>query len=169
MGSNVARPKIATSAVPAGADEVGADAPSGPQLSSAVSMWQAFLLRKATQKVTAMAEAALGPHGLTMRHFGVLSAVEAEPGLNQRVLGEGLRIDRSTVVALADDLERADLLERRRGVDRRTFSLHLTGHGTERLAYFKQLVADVHTEFLAPLSPAEQAMLRDLLFKIAAP
>ena len=168
MGSNVARAKTASSAVPADADEVGADTPRAPELSSAVSMWQAFLLRKATQKVSGMAEAVLGPHGLTMRHFGVLSAVEAEPGLNQRVLGEGLRIDRSTVVALADDLERAELLERRRGVDRRTFSLHLTEHGKQRLAYFKELVAGVHTEFLAPLSPAEQAMLRDLLFKVAA-
>jgi DNA-binding MarR family transcriptional regulator len=140
-----------------------------PELSSAVSMWHAFLLRKATQKVSGMTEAVLSPHGLSMRHFGVLSAVQAEPGLNQRVLGEGLRIDRSTVVALADDLERAGLLERRRGADRRTFSLHLTPHGVERLRAFKELVAGVHAEFLAPLSAAEQAMLRDLLFKIAAP
>ncbi|MFN2495529.1 MAG: MarR family winged helix-turn-helix transcriptional regulator [Pseudonocardiaceae bacterium] len=113
-----------------------------------------------------MADAVLGPLGLTLRHFGVLSSVEAEPGQNQRVLGERLRIDRTTVVALTDDLERAGLLERRRGVDRRAFSLHLTEAGATRLAELKSMMRDVHAEFLAPLSPAEQAMLHDLLLKL---
>jgi MarR family transcriptional regulator, lower aerobic nicotinate degradation pathway regulator len=135
-------------------------------LSPATSVWHAFLLRKATQRITSMAEAVLGPHGLTLRHFGVLCSVEAEPGQSQRVLGERLRIDRTTIVALTDDLERAGLLERRRGVDRRVFSLHLTEVGTTHLSKLKNVVDEVHTEFLAPLSPAEQAMLHDLLLKL---
>lgn len=143
---------------------------AGPatELSPTVSMWHAFLLRKVTQRVTSMAEAALGPYGLTMRHFGVLSSAAADPGVTQRMVGERLRIDRTTVVAISDDLEQAGLLERRRGVDRRTFALHLTDNGVARLETFKKLMSEVHAEFLAPLTPAEQTTLHDLLFKLAS-
>ncbi len=123
----------------------------------------AFLLRKATQRVTGMAETALGPHGLTLRHFGILSTVAAEPGINQRLVGERLLIDRTTVVSLTDDLEDVGLVERRRGADRRSFSLHLTDDGRARLTDLMLSVAEVHAEFLAPLSPADRAKLRDLL------
>ncbi len=154
------------------ASEPAPPAPGNPptpgDLSPAVAMWHAFLLRKATQRVTAMSEEALSPYGLSMQHFGVLSSAEADPGLNQRVVGERLRINRTTLVALCDDLEEAGLLERRRGVDRRSFLLYLTDDGKVRLGELKKLTAEVHAAFLAPLSPAEQAMLHDLLFKLAS-
>lgn len=158
----------ATGSVPAQGATEGVEAPSAIELSPAASAWHAFLLRKAAQRVTEMAEAVLGQHGLTMRHFGVLTAIEDEPGQNQRGVGERLRIDRTTVVALTDDLENAGLLERRRGLDRRMFALYLTPAGTERLAELKRLTATVHDRFLANLSPAERAMLRELLIKVVA-
>ncbi len=135
-------------------------------LSPAASMWHAFLLRKAAQQVSNMAEDALNPLGLTMRHFGVLTAIEAEPGQNQRGVGERLRIDRTTVVALTDDLENAGLLERRRGTDRRMFALYLTEVGQARLAELKDLTGAVHEKFLAKLSSSERDTLRDLLIKV---
>ncbi|MFL6163361.1 MAG: MarR family winged helix-turn-helix transcriptional regulator [Jatrophihabitantaceae bacterium] len=137
-------------------------------LSPATSVWHAFLLRKAAQRVTTMAEEMLHPHGLTMRHFGVLSAIEAEPGQNQRGVGERLRIDRTTVVALTDDLESAGLLERRRGSDRRMFALYLTEAGKERLVELKDLTTAVHEQFLTNLSEDERETLRDLLVKVLA-
>jgi MarR family transcriptional regulator, lower aerobic nicotinate degradation pathway regulator len=133
-------------------------------LSLVLSQWHAFLLRKAAQRVTALAEAVLAP--LTLRHFGVLSAAAAEPGLNQRVIGERLRIDRTTIVAVTDDLEGAGLLERRRGSDRRTFALFLTETGRGRLAELERRVAEVHAEFLKPLSAAERTTLRALLLRL---
>jgi len=146
----------------------GAETRSVLELSPAASAWHAFLLRKAAQRVTAMTEAVLSQHGLTMRHFGVLTAIEDEPGQNQRGVGERLRIDRTTVVTLTDDLENAGLLERRRGLDRRMFALYLTPFGVERLAELKRLTAAVHDEFLANLSDAERVTLRDLLIKVVA-
>jgi DNA-binding MarR family transcriptional regulator len=136
--------------------------------SPATSVWHAFLLRKAAHRVTSMAEEMLHPHGLTMRHFGVLSAIEAEPGQNQRGVGERLRIDRTTVVALTDDLETAGLLERRRGSDRRMFALFLTPAGEHRLAELKELTAVVHERFLANLTEQERDTLRNLLIKVLA-
>src|SRR3954452_22757475 len=129
-------------------------------LSPATSVWHAFLLRKAAQRVTSMAEETLHPYGLTMRHFGVLSSIEAEPGQNQRGVGERLRIDRTTVVALTDDLESAGLLERRRGSDRGVFALFLTPAGKTRLGELKELTAAVHDRFLANLTEQERDLLR---------
>jgi MarR family transcriptional regulator, lower aerobic nicotinate degradation pathway regulator len=136
--------------------------------SSATSVWHCFLLREATQRVTAMAEEMLHPQGLTMRHLGVLGAIEAEPGQNQRGVGERLRIDRTTVVALTDDLEGAGLLERRRGSDRRMFALFLTPAGHARLAELNELTAAVHEKFLVNLSEDERDALHRLLVKVLA-
>lgn len=163
-GSEAARPESGPEA--ATVNETWAAERVG--LSPAVWGWHAFLLRKATQRVSGIAEEVLGPTGLTLRHFGILSTVEAEPGQTQRLVGARLRIDRTTMVALTDDLERLGLLERRRGTDRRTVALHLTPAGTKRLVELKKIVARVHEDFLAVLTPAEQAMLRDLLFKLVA-
>lgn len=137
-----------------------------PDLSPATSPWHAFLLRTAAQRVTGMAEQMLQPHGLTIRHLGVLSAIEAEPGQNQRGVGERLRIDRTTVVALTDDLEGAGLVERRRGTDRRMFALYLTPAGQDRLAELKELTAEVHERFLVNLSAEERETLRQLLIRL---
>src|SRR5581483_4357332 len=102
-------------------------------------------LRQLAQHLTALVESALVPAGITLRHFGVLIAVQANPGLNQREIGEMLHIDRTTVVALADELELAGLLERRRGADRRSFALHLTREGAERTARLQVMVEQVQT------------------------
>jgi DNA-binding MarR family transcriptional regulator len=135
-----------------------------PELPEPLSVWHAFLLRKAAQRITELAEARIGD--LTLRHFGVLSLVGAEPGQNQRAVGESLRIDRTTIVAVTDSLERDNLLERRRGQDRRTFELHLTAQGLERLQLLQALVGHAHEEFLRPLSPEEQTMLSSLLLRL---
>jgi MarR family transcriptional regulator, lower aerobic nicotinate degradation pathway regulator len=141
---------------------------TGSPISSAASAWHAFLLRKAAQRVTSMADVVLDPLHLTLRHFGLMLAVEDDPGANQRLIGQRLRIDRTTIVGIVDDLEAAKLIRRQRGTDRRSFALHLTAAGEARLAELKPLLGDVHREFLAPLTTAERMMLRDLLLKLTS-
>lgn len=160
------RPIVGGSQEPASGVDVRPVPAHAGELSPAAAVWHAFLLRKATQRISGMAEAILNPSGLTLRHFGVLCAVEDEPGQSQRVLGERLRIDRTTVVALTDELEKFGLLERRRGADRRAFSLYLTSDGAARLETLKGLVEEIQSAFLAPLSPAERAMLHEMLLKL---
>ncbi|MFI1172648.1 MarR family winged helix-turn-helix transcriptional regulator [Streptomyces melanogenes] len=132
-----------------------------------LQQWHGFLLRKAAQAVTECAERNLCPLHVTMRQFGVLSVVAAEPGLNQRAVGNKLRIDRTTIVALVDKLEGTGLMERRRGPDRRTSALHLTEQGIARLLEAQEVLAEVHQEFLGPLSAEEREALRNLLVRLA--
>lgn len=62
------------------------------------------------------------------------------------------------MVAVVDDLERSDLVVRRRDPsDRRAYALHLTASGRSVLARARTVVRDAEDEFLAPLSSAERA------------
>jgi DNA-binding MarR family transcriptional regulator len=135
-------------------------------LSNELLVWHAHLLRKAGQEIAELAEAALSPLGITLRQFGVLNVVAAESGLSQRSIGAKLRIDRTTIVDLIDDLEEADLVVRERGVDRRTFALYLSRHGARTLAQARDRVQQVHETFLEPLSPQERDVLRSLLLRL---
>ncbi|MCT2590997.1 MarR family transcriptional regulator [Streptomyces sp. N2-109] len=125
-----------------------------------------FLLRKASQRITERAHEALSPFNLTLRHFGVLNLVDLEEGQIQRAIGAKLGIDRTTIVTLADDLERAGLLERRRGQDRRSFALYLTPQGVAQLRQLRRLIELVQEEFLEPLSTTERETLRELLLRL---
>ncbi|OAR24010.1 hypothetical protein A8W25_16215 [Streptomyces sp. ERV7] len=131
-----------------------------------LQQWHGFLLRKAAQVVTGSVERDLSPLQVTMRQFGVLSVVAAEPGLNQRAVGSKLRINRMTVVTLVDKLEGTGLMERRRCPDRRSLALHLTERGGIRLREAQEVLAEVHREFLSPLSAEERDALREILVRL---
>ena len=71
--------------------------------------------------------AALEPFGLHPRHFGVMTVLDARPGTTQQDLADHSRVDRSSMVAVLDELESRGLAERRPDpADRRKRSIHLT-------------------------------------------
>src|SRR4051812_39850920 len=78
--------------------------------------------------------AALEPYGLHPRHFGVMTVLDARPGVTQQDLSDHSRVDRSSMVALLDELEDMGLAERRADpADRRKRSIHLTEQGRAQL------------------------------------
>lgn len=139
---------------------------TGPLLCEGLRQWHGFLLCRAARTVAGSVERDLSPLQVTMRQFDVLSVVAAEPGINQRAVGNILRINRMTVVTLVDKLEGTGLMERRRGPDRRALALHLTERGLRRLREAQEVLAGVHREFLGPLSTEESEALRALLVRL---
>src|SRR2546423_10036548 len=74
--------------------------------------------------------ALLAPHGLHPGDFGVLVVIAKRPGLTQQQLAEMSNIDRSSMVALLDELEARGLAERRpHPDDRRKRCIYLTSKG----------------------------------------
>jgi DNA-binding MarR family transcriptional regulator len=74
--------------------------------------------------------AALEPFGLHPRHFGVMTVLDARPGITQQDLADHSRVDRSSMVAVLDELAARGLAERRADpADRRKHSIHLTDEG----------------------------------------
>jgi DNA-binding MarR family transcriptional regulator len=112
----------------------------------------------------AAANRALQAHQVELRHLGVLATLAEAGPLSQRALIDRLQVDKSSMVYIIDELERQGLAERHRNEhDRRSYAVHLTPAGRDRLAAANATAADAMTELLAPLSAAERRQLHQLL------
>jgi DNA-binding MarR family transcriptional regulator len=111
----------------------------------------------------AVAELPGGPRG-----YLVLSIAAAGAVRNQAGIAEHLGVDRTVMTYLLDDLESAQLIERKADpADRRSRQIVLTAQGRRQLATLSDRVAQVEHELLADLSESESAQLRALLGRAA--
>ena len=126
-----------------------------------------FLLYRAAEESHALANQMLAGMALSARQAGILTIVtELEP-MTQKALGEALRIDRTTMVALLDDLEDKGYVVRQRlPGDRRAFLVHPTDSGRAAKAAAVQILDEQQRRFLAPLTPAERRQFAALLTRL---
>jgi DNA-binding MarR family transcriptional regulator len=123
-----------------------------------------YLLSKAHHRVHVRANEALEPLGLTVKQYGLLTLLVHEGPISQGRLGEVMRIDRTTMVALIDDLERAGHVDRTRNPeDRRAYALAATASGKRVQRDATTLVKRVYDEALSPLSTDERRELVRML------
>jgi MarR family transcriptional regulator, lower aerobic nicotinate degradation pathway regulator len=126
----------------------------------------------AAQSAQEVADRALEPLGMTVRHFGVMTFLrfEAEDQgspLSQQAIGERLRVDRTTMVSLIDELERKGYVKRERNPDdRRAYVIRLTPAGRRAQARAEQAVDRQASEFFGRLSEAEREELSRLLTRL---
>ncbi len=111
---------------------------------------------------------ALEPMGLRPRHYAVLSALVEHPELStQHGVGGCLAIDPSTMVAVADELERRGLVSRRRDpADRRRYCLSVTPSGQQEHDACRAVAAHVEAELLDGLDEDDRSALRHLLQQV---
>lgn len=110
----------------------------------------------------------LAPTGLQPRHLAILRFIAMEEGQTQSALGDGLQIAPSRMVALIDELEERDLVERRTNpADRRARALYLTGHGRKALAAAMKRAMAHERKLCAPLGDAERGQLIAMLQRLA--
>ncbi|AZS83816.1 MarR family winged helix-turn-helix transcriptional regulator [Streptomyces griseoviridis] len=104
----------------------------------------------------------------TSPQFAVLNALAAEPGLDQRTVGERVGLDRSTVAEVISRLGRRGLLDKVRDPgDGRRFLLRLTDDGLRVHRRLAVRTARMNQIFLAPLSDAEQQTFFALIRRVA--
>jgi DNA-binding MarR family transcriptional regulator len=127
-----------------------------------------YQLRLAQQAVFRDFERAADGLGVSPGRFGMLILVEANPGVSQSRLAQEIGLDRSTLVAILDALEDAQLVERRAGEDRRSNGLWLTRRGKAVVQKMKARVAEHEARVAARLTAAEQRRLLELLRRLAA-
>ena len=108
--------------------------------------------------------------GLSGKGFGALILLVQEGPLSQQRLGERQGIDRTTMVAVVDELERAGFVERRRDPrDRRAYSLQATAKGRRVLQRAGEATMRAEDQFLAPLPAAERSRLKRMLGTLLEP
>lgn len=141
------------------------DAPSLGGLETTVG----FLLRLAQVAVFKDLLAALKPFDLRVTDLSVLMVIEATPGLQQRTIGDVLRIQRPNLVIILDQLQTRGLV--RRGPvpgDRRSYALSLTPEGAALLRQAKAAHAAHHRKVLEALGDLEPERMLLALERIAA-
>ena len=99
--------------------------------------------------------------------FSVLVLAESNPGIAQIELARQLAIDKASVVALIDKLERAGLITRRRStVDRRRNGLFVSAAGARQLKSLKRDISRHEKRFRQRMSRPELQQLITLLQRL---
>jgi polyisoprenoid-binding protein YceI len=129
----------------------------------------AYLLNDAAQSVRAAFGSALEPLAISPRQVGVLEVLARREPMRQQEIGALLGIDRTSVVAVIDELEQRGYVVRQADpTDRRAYALRLTEAGRSAAATGQAALTEAQRRFLEPLSKGEWDTLRELLRKLAS-
>jgi DNA-binding MarR family transcriptional regulator len=111
----------------------------------------------------------LGPLDLKVVEFSILVLVASNHQINQKRLGQALDVSAPNMAVTLDRLVERGWVERVRGTqDRRAQHIHLTPKGQELVHRAEKIAATMENASLRVLSPAERALLIELLMKVAA-
>jgi MarR family transcriptional regulator, organic hydroperoxide resistance regulator len=130
-----------------------------------------WLINRAAHGLREAMDAEANAHGTSIRGQIVLTALvqqheQAKP-YSQLALGHALGVDKTTMTALLDKLERQGLVVRTPDpTDRRARIPVPTDAGRELQAKLYRQLRSVEERMLSPLSPAEQDQLRDMLRRL---
>jgi DNA-binding MarR family transcriptional regulator len=123
-----------------------------------------FLLRRAHQISAAVFEEECREVGLTPAQFGVLTVLDAQPGLGQSQLARSLGFDKVTVLRVLRGLETRGLVTRSPAQDnRRNICAALTPDGIAALAQAQKPAERAYRRLLSPLDREQQNQLVGLL------
>jgi len=129
-----------------------------------------FMLIRASARAGRLAADSLEAVGIDARDYGVLALIAELGPLSQQNLAQLLHVDRSTMVALVDELESRGLVRRRRNPsDRRAYAIEATSDGLRAQERAAGLLAECERHFLDPLSSEDQRAFRALLRRVASP
>ncbi|CAH1664409.1 MULTISPECIES: MarR family transcriptional regulator [unclassified Chelatococcus] len=128
----------------------------GPLLAHAARQWRRAVDRH------------LQPFDLTEATWLPLLRIARAPHpMYQKDLAASLSLDRSSVVRLLDSLQRAGLVERREGRDRRTKAIVLTALGHATVQRVEVFAREVREMALADVAPDDLATTMRVLDHIA--
>jgi DNA-binding MarR family transcriptional regulator len=110
----------------------------------------------------------LGPLGLKAVEFSILVLVASNTEVNQKQLGQALDVSAPNMAITLDRMVERGWVQRVRSTkDRRSMWIHLTVAGKDLVQRAEKIAATMENASLRMLSPAEQALLVELLLKVA--
>ncbi len=128
-----------------------------------------YTLRRAHLASWRQYVAVIGEQKLRPGLFSLMVLVGSNPGIAQIELGTHLGIDKASIVALLDRLEKAGLLERCRSVrDRRRQGIFLTNKGSAELETLIVQVRSLERQMAGRFTRAEMEQLLGLLQRLYA-
>jgi DNA-binding MarR family transcriptional regulator len=110
----------------------------------------------------------LGPLDLRAVEFSILVLVASNGELNQKQLCEALEVSAPNMAVTLDRMVERGWVARVRGTrDRRAMHIHLTEAGQALVQRAEKIASTMENPALRMLSPAERALLIELLMKVA--
>ncbi len=126
------------------------------------------LIRRCHQIAVALLLEECSRFNITPVQYGILSALEAYPEIEQNQLPGIIAVDRSTIGSVAFRLEERGLIQRRGDkIDRRRKKLSLTRAGEEFLEEVTEKVEKAQRSILAPLDEEERVEFIRLMSKMS--
>ena len=126
-----------------------------------------YLLRRAQMVAYADFIAELAALDLSPGQFGVLTVIDANPGLRQSEVSSALGIQKTNFVAVVNGFERRGIAVRKPAAgDRRSYALHLTPKGKALLRRARAAQARHEARLVERLGTKGRAQLLDLLEKL---
>ena len=126
-----------------------------------------FLFIQAAKIIRRSVEEALAPMELHSYEYGLLKVISVTGPLSQQVFADRFSIDKTTVVDIVKNLEKRDLIYRKRSdLDRRVKLLHLTPRGNATVTRATKRVHKAHREFIDPLSDEEWDLTKRVILKL---
>jgi MarR family 2-MHQ and catechol resistance regulon transcriptional repressor len=105
----------------------------------------------------------LAKNSLTESQFNVLDALFHLGHLTQKELGKKLLKSGGNITMVIDNLEKLELVKRKRGEkDRRTFAVHLTVEGRNKIKFVLPGIVKFINEEMNILTPKEQHELQKM-------
>lgn len=129
-----------------------------------------FLVAMAAAQTREVYQQAIGtPFDLRTVEFTLLMLLLTNGSASPKQIARTMDLPAPNVTALVDRLAARELIERRRSsTDGRALQVLLTAAGQKLAKQAHQVSLSSEAELLQRLSPAEQAMLRELLVKLGA-
>ena len=129
-----------------------------------------FLLARAHLVAREKADRALGGIGLSMKGYAALATLVSDGPISQQKLSRRIRMDPATMVDVIDSLESSGHIVRRRNPeDRREYALQTTAKGRALLTRAQRVIEAAERDTVRGLEPKEEAVLLELLGRIADP
>jgi DNA-binding MarR family transcriptional regulator len=120
-----------------------------------------YLLKHVQLRFFELGAAALEPLGINGREAAVLRAIADRDPVSQGEIARAMNVDRTTMVALIDDLQGKGLVRRRQDPDdRRRNAVELTDVGRDTARRAADAVERVERDFLGRLPSAEAAQFK---------
>jgi DNA-binding MarR family transcriptional regulator len=123
-----------------------------------------YLLKHVQQRFSELTAARLAPLGISGREAAVLRAIDTTAPASQGEVARMMGVDRTTMVALIDDLQRKGLVLRCQDPeDRRKNVVALTDVGRDTLRDAARAGGEAERDFLKPLSDGEAEQFKKAL------
>ena len=127
-----------------------------------------YLLTTAQHAVFQRMTERLSEYDITPGQYGILNCLWSHKSVNPKEIAKILCLETSTISGVMDRMQKKGIIDRQVSKeDRRCVQVMLTDVGKELEEPVLRIVEEVNKEVMAGFTPAEEALLKDCLRRIA--